>query len=263
MHRELRTLPERSTAIIRAFGPVIQRSSVRGALVAAAVAVAWIYLRPEVGPIPEPLVGAPVAGAVATAVAFLLVPRRVHRAFEAFSWLGRLELDRFQERSGGPTPANAEQIDLWLAAHPPAPAVVLPRVELLAFAGRYDDARRELATLEPSPETAFERASLIQYIDWLETGAPGVDDLRSAAEKVRQGGEARRAADVTVALAEARERATRDDPEWFAPLEAVRARLGLAPRRVVLRDTWAKAGVAFTLVGFIAGMVASLLRFLL
>jgi hypothetical protein len=236
---------------------------VAGALVAATVAAAWIFLRPEFGPIPEPLVGAPVAGAVATAVAFLLVPLRVHRAFEAYSWLGRLELDRFQDRIGGHAPTNAEQIDAWLVAHPQTPAVVLPRVELLAFVGRYEDARRELATLEPSEETAFERASLIQYIDWLETAAPGVDDLRRAAGTVGQGSEARHAADVTVALAEARERVVRDDPEWFAPLEAVRGRLGLAPRRVVLRDTWAKAGVAFTLVGFIAGMGASLLRFLL
>jgi len=263
MSRGFSAFPERSTAIARAFGPVLQRSSVAGALVAATVASAWVSVRPELGPIPEPLVAAPVAGAVATAVAILLVPRRVHRAFEAYSWLGRLELDRFQERFGGPALTNAEQIDAWLAAHPPTPAVVLPRVELLAFAGRYEDARRELATVEPNSETAFERASLIQYIDWLETGVPGVDDLRRAAGTVGQGTEARRVADVTVALAEARERAVRDDPEWFAPLEAVRARLGLAPRRVVLRDTWSKAGVAFTLVAFIAAMGASLLRFLL
>ena len=230
---------------------------------AATLASAWVTVRPELGPIPEPLVAAPVAGAVATVVAFLLVPRRVHRAFEAYSWLGRLELDRFQERIGGPVLTNAEQIDAWLAAHPPTPAVALPRVELLAFVGRYDDARRELATLEPSPETAFERASLVQYIGWLETGAPGVDELRRAAGLVSQGVEAYRVADVTVALAEARDRSVRGDPEWFAPLEAVRPRLGLAPRGVVLRDTWAKADVAFTLVGLIAAIGASLLRFFL
>lgn len=263
MSRELRTYPERSTAIVRAFGPTLQRSSVGGALVAATVAAAWIFLRPELSPIPEPLVAAPVAGVVATAVAFLLVPRRVHRAFEAFSWLGRLELDRFQERTGGPAPTDARQIDGWLETHPLTAAVVLPRVELLAFVGRHEDARRELATLEPSPETTFERASLIQYIDWLETGVPGLDDLRRAAGGVGAGTGARRAAEVTVALAEARERAVRDDPAWFAPLEATRGRLGLAPRRVVIRDTWGKAGVAFTLVAFIAAMGASLLRFLL
>ncbi len=135
--------------------------------------------------------------------------------------------------------------------------------ELLAFVGRSEDARRELATLEPSPATAFEHASLIQYIDWLDTGASGLDDLRRAAGMVGGDSGARRAADVTVALAEARERAVRNDAEWFAPLEAVRGRLGLAPRRVVLRDTWGKAGVASTLVAFIAAMGASLLRFLL
>ena len=261
--RAFRAFPERSTAIARAFSPVLQRSSVAGALVAATVASAWVWVRQELGPIPEPLVAAPVAGAVATAVAFLLVPRRVHRAFEAYSWLGRLELDRFGERIGRPAPTSAGQIDAWLAAHPPTPTVLLPRVELLAFVGRYEDARRELAIVEPTSETAFERASLIQYIDWLETGAPGLDALRRAAGAVDKKSEARRVADVTVALAEARERVLREDPEWFAPLEAVRSRLGLAPRRVVMRDTWSKAGVAFTLVGFIAGMGASLLRVLL
>jgi hypothetical protein len=250
--------------MVRAFAPVLQRASIGGGLVAATLVAGWIFPRSGLdSPIPEPLVAAPVAGAAGTLVAFLLVPRRVHRAYEAFSWLGRLEVDRFQARTGGPVPTDPDQIEPWLAAHPPTAALLLPRVELLPFFGRYEDARRELAMVEPKWETAFERASLTQYIDWLETGEPGVARLRAAAASLAPGTEARRAADVTVALAEARDLAVRDDPEWFAPLEAVRHHLGLAPRRVSFLDTWSKAGVALALVALIAAMGASLLQFLI
>lgn len=248
-------------AMVRAFGPVLQRAQIVGALVAVALAIAWVVVGGDSArEILSMVVVAAVAGVVGTVVAILVVPGRVRRAFEAFSWLGRSEVDRFQARTGGSVPVGTDGIAAWLAEHPATPAMLLPRIEILAFVGRFDEARAELAMVAPDPVTAFERASLTQYIDWIETGQPGVAELRAAAEPVAPATADRLAADVTVALAEARDLAVRSDPGWTAPLEAVRPLLGWAPWPVVLRDTWSKAAIAFTLVALIAAFGASLLR---
>jgi len=251
-------------AIVRAFGPALQRGQIVGALVAVAIAVAWIVVGGDDASAIIPLViVSAAAGIVGTVVAVLVVPGRVRRAYEVFSWLGRAEVDRFQARTGGSVPVGVDGIAAWLAGHPATPVMLLPRIEILAFVGRFEEARAELAMVVPDPATAFERVSLTQYIDWIETGEPGVAELRAAAESVAPGTEDRRAADVTVALAEARDLAVRSKPDWTAPLEAVRGQLGRAPWNVVLRDTWSKAAVAFALVALVAAFGASLLRSLL
>ncbi len=250
--------------MVRAFGQPLQRAMIGGGLVAAVIAVVWMFVVDgTASSIPQPLVVAPIAGMAGTLVAVALVPAHVRRAYEAFSWLGRAEVDRFEARTGGPVPTRPDEFEDWLAAHPPTPAMLLPRVEILAFLGRYDAARRELADIEQAPDTAFERASLTQYIDWIETGTPGTAALRAATAPITPGTDARRVADTTVALAEARVLVEGDDPGWTVPLETARRDLGVAPLRVVLRDTWVKAGVTFTLVALIAAFGASLLRFLL
>ena len=45
-----------------------------------------------------------------------------------------------------------------------------------------------------------------------------------------------------------------------APLEAAQRALGRVPCKVVLRDTWSKAAIAFALVALVAAFGASLLR---
>ena len=251
-------------AMVLAFGPALQRAQIVGALVAVAIAIAWIFVGGDDASAIIPLViVSALAGILGAIVALLVVPGRVRRAFEAFSWLGRSEVDRFEARTGGRVPVGMDGIAAWLVDHPATPSLLLARVEILAFVGRVEEARAELAAAASDPAFAFERASLRQYIDWIETGDPGVAELRAAAESVAPGTEARQAADVTVALAEARDLVVRGDSEWAAPLEAARRDLGRAPWKVVLRDTWSKAAVAIALVALVAAFGASLLRFLL
>ncbi len=251
-------------AMVRVFGPAVQRAQVIGGLVAVAIAGLWVFAGGlGATELPAQLAVAALAGLAGAITAYLVVPRSIRRAFEAFSWLGRTEVDLFEQRTGASVPVGPVEMAAWLAKHPATPGVLLPRIEILAFAGRFEEARRELAMVEPDPSTAFESASLTQYLGWLETGEPGVAELRAAAVSTPPGTHARRFAEVTVALGEARQLAVRGDPGWTAPLEAVRGELGRAALAVVIRDTWSKAALAFAFVALIVVFGASLLRLVL
>jgi hypothetical protein len=112
------------------------------------------------------------------------------------------------------------------------------------------------------PELAFERASLAQYIGWLTDGDARIDELRAEVADLPLDAHYRHAADVTIALADARERFMRADPEWSRPLEAVRPSLGKAPARVVLRDTYRPLAIIYFLIALLVASLASLLALL-
>ncbi len=257
-------LPPRSTIIVQRFEPYLRNATAVGAAVAIALELVGVaFLRSDPGGVPWPLVLAPVAGLAGGLAAALALPRPIRHAFESFSWLGRAEVDRFEARTGGPVPTEPLAIARWLAEHPLTPATALPHAEILAFAGRFDDARAALAMAPATAESAFEQASLVQYTTWLETGDAGEAALREALEALQPGSTARLAGDVTLALAQARERAMRQDPRWSEPLEAVRGRLGASPTRIAIRDRWRPTAVLLGFVALVAGIAASLLRALL
>jgi hypothetical protein len=263
--RGLEGLPDRSVAMVRAFSPALDRALLVGGAIAVVVA---ILLMPFIaGRLPsavaalEPLLTALVAAVLGILAALTTFPGNVRRAFEAYSWLGRTEMDRFAQRTGGPVPVKPPDIERWLAATPSTPATRLARIEVLAFVGRRDEARAELATIESgSAEDAFELASLRQYIDWLDGGPLDTAELASAAARLPAGSTDRSMGDVNVALAEARERSIRHDPAWFVPLEMVRTGLGRAPSIVAVRDTWLKLAVMFFVLALAVAIGVLLLR---
>jgi|SoiMethySBSTD1v2_1073268.scaffolds.fasta_scaffold335182_2 hypothetical protein len=258
----LDAFPERSVAMVRAFSPVLERALLISGAIAAVIAILGMPLVADrvpdaVGP---PLVGL-IGAVVGVILGYLSVPARLRRAFEAYSWLGRTEMDRFQERTGGPVPTKPTDIELWLASTPATSATRMGRIEVLAFVGRYDDARAELdAVRAASNEELFEAASLRQYIDWLETGGIDHSELAAAVERLPRGSTARRMGDVNVALADARVRFMAREPAWSEPLQAVRPSLGREASMVALRDTWSKfAAIAFT-VGLVVSIGVLILR---
>ena len=258
----LDAFPERSVAMVRAFSPLLERALLISGAIAVAIAVLGMPLVADrvpvaVGPPLIALIGA-VAGVL---LGFLSVPAGLRRAFEAYSWLGRTELDRFQARTGGPVPTKPADIDRWLASTPSTSATRLGRIEVLAFVGRHAEARAELDALQAASNAElFEAASLRQYIDWLETGVVDHSELAAAVERLPSGSTARRMGDVNVALAEARIRFMARDPAWSTALQAVRPSLGRAASMVALRDTWVKFGaIAFT-VGLVVSVGVLLLR---
>jgi hypothetical protein len=255
-------MPERTVAMIRAFSPALNRSLLVGGALAIAVGILGTPLLTTRLPSPlEVVIAAVLGGLIGLIAAYLAFPSKIRRAYETFSWLGRTEVDRFQRRTGGPVPAKPDDIDRWLATTRSTPATRLPRAEILAFIGRYEQARAEMAAAPTdSPEEAIELASLRQYIDWLEHGTIDTSELAAAAEGLPEGTEGRAIAAVTIALADARDRFVRRDPTWPEPLASARGPLGRAGSMVVLRDTWSKLGGLFFIAALIAAIVVLLLR---
>jgi hypothetical protein len=264
--RGLDAYPERSVAIVRAFQRPLKRAVSAGAVVGFVVVLLLVGARLDErfpGTIGIVAIGF-IGGLAGLSVAMLAVPLRLRRAFDVYSWLGHDEVRRFRERTGGPVPVGRAAMDQWLATTPPTPAMRLPRVELLAFVGRFDDARAELETVPAAdPDVRFEIAALRQYIDWLEHERTDVDELHVAARALPAGSIERQAADVTLALVDARMRLVRGNAAWSAPLEQVRGELGWAPWRATLLDTWRPVGGLYLLAALIATVIAVVLRSML
>jgi hypothetical protein len=259
------SVPERSTAALRGFSPALSRSMVIGGLVASGVAfvLSLAVVDPSTLFLGPPLI-AIASALVGTVIAVVTFPRRLARAFAAYSWLGRTEIDRFVARTGGPVPTRPADWDAWLVAYPPTPTFLLPRIELLAFAGRHEEARREMAAADAaSAGSAGERASLRQYVDWLQTGSLDLTELTTAVAPLPAGSRDRQIGETSLALAQSRDRFMAGDPEWYAPLEAARSTLGSAPTGVVLRDTWRPVAAAYALIGLAVSLIVSLSRLLL
>lgn len=189
---------------------------------------------PGAGLLVELGVPALVGAVLATEAYIRAMPPRSRRAFEAFSWLGEWELARARATVGG-VPTSPEDAERWLAAHPEGAVTnldALPiRVEILLLAGRVEDAR---AAIERLPAITawdrFERASLVDLVDWRSGGDADVPSMERAAEEiVPVDGDERLRADVTVAVTQVRRRmadgrATAGDAAQ--PLLEVRSRLG-------------------------------------
>jgi hypothetical protein len=267
MDDALARLPPRSTAIVQGFGRPLNRSLLIGGALTVLVVTALVALGvgERLGWVLAPFVMAAIGAFVGVVVAILVLPGRIRRAFEAYSWQGHAEVERFKKRTGSAVPTKVTAMEQWLAANPATPAMRLPRIEILAFLGRFGEAKDELevaiaANPEPDAETAFELESLRQYIDWLELGSTDLTALRAAAAALPSRSEPRRSGDVMLAVSEARIRLVDRDPDWTAPLEAVRPGLGRAPWRVTIVDTWRPVFVLFGIVGLITALVVPLLR---
>jgi hypothetical protein len=257
--------PERSTATQRGFRPHLDRAAMAGSLVAILIALSVTVMGSLDGwPVLSRLAAVTLLGvAGGTAVSILVVPRGILRAFGTYSWLGRREVDRFVARTGGPVPTSVETFEPWLAAHPSQPADALPRAEVLAFIGRFDEARAELATLDGrsrGTSVDVERAVLAQYIDWLDTGRLDLADLESVVSRAPAVSPEGRMGAVSIALARARDAFMRGDPVWYQALADARAPLGREPRSIVIRDTWRVFVTTFAIGALGTHLVVSALR---
>jgi hypothetical protein len=263
----LARLPPRSTAIVHGFGRPLNRSMLIGGVVTVVLVTGLVAVGvgERLGWVIAPFAMAAVAGLVGVVVAILVLPPRIRRAFEAYSWQGHAEVERFKERTGSKVPNQVAAMEQWLGANPATPAMRLPRIEILAFLGRFAEARDELdvataATSDSDADAAFELETLRQYIDWLELGSTDLTALRAAASRLRPAPAQQLMCAVTLAISEARIRLVDRDPNWMAQLEAVRPSLGSAPWRVTILDTWRQIFLLFGVVGLITSLVVPLLQ---
>jgi len=160
----------------------------------------------------------------ATAIALIFVPRRLLAAWEAFAWIGRWEVDRWDDVGGGRLPRSVDAARRWLEGHPSADDLQPQRVELLVWTKAFDDAR---AVVETMPETTawdrFERSLLDDFVTWSAGGMSDLGAVQGAADAIDDP-EDRLRAEAMIAVARAKRRlGTAHDA--LEPLVAFRERL--------------------------------------
>lgn len=237
-----------------AFSRSITRGVVAGLVVATAVTIG-LGIALGGGQLLSPYWFGPyplVFAAVATGVWPFALGRGMRAAFEAFSWLGRWEVDRFKAQTRSSVPGDRDAVRSWLAEHPTPGFGGYARIEMLAWIGNLPGAREELAAFPPPTEPAdeAERIGLGLWLDLLERGAYDPAPLHEAIRRLPPGAGRSRAA-VNLALLDARRRRADGQADWWRPLWEVRSGLGWAPVLVVARDTLTRI--------FVMQLIASLL----
>jgi hypothetical protein len=179
-----------------------------------------------------------VAAAVATAVWPFALGRGVREAYEAFSWLGRWEVNRFRSQTGSAVPTDRDAVRTWLAQHPSPGFGGYARIEMLAWIDDLAGAREELAAFpDPTdPADEAEQIGLGLWLDLLERGSYDPEPLHEAIRHLPRGA-GRSRAEVNLALLDARGRVADGRRDWWGPLADVRVDLGGAASLVVVRDT--------------------------
>jgi hypothetical protein len=261
----LEATPDAQTGMVRArirllpdrLGSDVRRVAFPLFGVAIAIGTAVAALIPGALPLAvRVVVGGLSGGAVGVGLTALAFRGEARAAYEAFSWLGRWELDRFIARTGGPLPLEPRDAAAWLAAHPLAD--VRDRTEVLAVAGRIDAAERELASAPP-PETAevrAERTSQAAWLAWLARGSRSPMP-RDVLAELR--GDARTRTEIRLALHETRFRLEDGRSDWARPLADVRPKVPPGVRAILVRDLWLPMFLAETVVSSVVAVPALLL----
>lgn len=173
------------------------------------------------------------AGSVATGVVSTLawtvawMPRS-RRAFEAFTWLGEREIDRFTAVAGGRYPATFDGMKRYAEREPERPDDRWIRSEIRAATGILEGAAFEAQRMpDETASQRLEREVALTYIDWLRGGSGDPGAARAALAAIDPTDvEARRVGEVMLAITEVRHRIARGDPDAAEPLRRVRSSLG-------------------------------------
>ena len=165
----------------------------------------------------------------ACCLAFVFVRRpQDRRAWEAYTWLGEWELDRYVAIAGGPALPSRDDFRKWLKASPDVPELGWIRTELFVMEREFDKARAAAEAMPVDTEyERLEREAAFASIDWYGGGPGDTEGLRSAVAEIRPAdGEERLRAEVTLAAAEVRRRLAIGDADPARPMREVRDRLG-------------------------------------
>ena len=254
----------RGTLISGALGRPLRRATWAGSIVTGVLAVVLATVLGDRG-IGGVIAAAGVSTWIGVLVAYLAVPTRTRRTFETFAWLGRRELDRIREQTGAPfTGTTPDTAMRWLDDNPSSPVTALPRVEVLAMLGRFDEAEVEVARL-PSPRDDIEAVGQVLNRIHVRFVADRPPDPAVNAEvialqaRLDPASEAATELRVGLAIAAARERLAQGRADWDEPILTVRPTLGSTPARVLLRDVWLKLVLSLFAIALAIAVVVGLL----
>ena len=176
-----------------------------------------------------------LAFAVVAAPVWLGIQRRdVRHAIEVMTWLNGWETERWQGEVGRRLPALPRATPAILASLPDTMGLRPLRIELLAVAGEWDEARQRMEQLPTdTPWQRFECAALNEWISFLSDGPELIGPMRIAATEVDDT-ERSLVARAMVAAAEAR-RAAVVNGDAVGPLAALHPALGDRAGRYAFR----------------------------
>jgi hypothetical protein len=172
--------------------------------------------------------GAVATGLVSTLAWTLVWMPRSRRAFEAFTWLGERELERFVAVTGRHYPATFDGMKRYVEREPERPADLWIRAEILAASGDLDGSARTAQRMPgTTPAERLEREVALVYVDWLGGGSGEPAAVRTALAAIDPTDvDARRDGEIALAISEVRHRVAREDADPAQPLRAARDRLG-------------------------------------
>ena len=179
------------------------------------------------------------------------------RALEPFVWASERALERLETVAGGRIGASRRAILRYVRNTAERPEDRWIRVEVLVATGDVV-AAREMADRMPegTPFERVERAGARTWVSWLEGGAVDLANLAAAVAAVEPvDGDERLEAEITLAAAQVRVRASDGVTDLTAPLRAVGDRLGprawRARRAFVARVFSSAFWVSAALVGIV------------
>jgi hypothetical protein len=231
---------------------------------AALVTASLVHGRPFVEGALVTLAGGLVAWAVGS-VAYVLARRpKDRRAWEAYTWLGEWELDRYRAIVGGPALPSKDDFRKWLKASPDLPELGWIRSELFVMEQEFDKARAAADAMPvDTPYERVEREAAFASIDWYSGGHGDATALRAAAAEILPAdSDERFRAEVNVAAADVRQLLGLGDVDPARPMRELRDRLGARADgilwTVLRRRLWSKfLMTALTIVVLIAALTSA------
>ena len=203
-----------------ALGPFTLPSIVAEGAAFVATAIAVTVATPIGVPWPLVVLGAALLYmVVSTELWYLAFPADARAAWAGFSYVGHIEAERFRATTGTEPPHSDKQFRQWLADNAERPETRWAHAELLAVVGRLDEARAMAERIEAdSPAEAFDRDSMLTYIDWIDGQQIDFDERIRVAQTIGAPGSPERSfAQGAAALSLARERAATHG-DWMTPL---------------------------------------------
>ena len=209
-------------------------------LTALAVTVAALTFATALGlPWPLLLVGGTLLFMLtATELWYVAFPHAARKPWEAFSYVGHLELERWRAATGTPAPNTEAKMRAWLRDNEERRETRWAHAELLAVVGRLDEARAMAERIETATAAEeFDRQSMLDYIHWIE-GADIDHDarLREADALGPPGSPERLYARGLATIALARDRADQGG-DWRTPLVEFQGLIGSAGWISLRKDT--------------------------
>jgi hypothetical protein len=193
---------------------------------------------------------------VSTELWYLSFPADARAAWAGFAYVGHIEQERWRATTGTEPPHSDTMFRQWLSDNIERPETRWAHAELLAVVGRLEEARTMAARIEAdTPAEAFDRDSMLTYIDWIDGQQVDLEERIRLAETIGASGSPERLfARGAAALALARERAATNG-DWMTPLKDFARDTGNRGWGHFRQDTRRRRMTATFLVGLLVGLL--------